>query len=74
MTTPIPLYMYVIIMSLYIFSYSSNMKSVMIQGTVFGVAQASIFFIYSAGFTLGAYQVVQDPSSPIYASYDAVFR
>ena len=50
------------------------MKSVLFQASVFGVAQASIFYIYSAGFSLGAYQVIQDPSSPIYASYDDVFR
>ena len=52
----------------------SNMKSVVFQGGVFAVAQASVFFIYSGGFSLGAYQVTRDPSSAIYANYDDIFR
>ena len=52
----------------------SNMKSVFVQGGVFAIAQASIFFIYSAGFYLGAFQVTRDPSSVLHATYDEIFR
>ncbi len=50
------------------------MKSVFVQGGVFAIAQASIFFIYAAGFSLGAFQVTRDPSSVLHATYDEIFR
>lgn len=50
------------------------MKTVLLQAAVFGFAQATIFFVYSGGFSLGAFQVVQDPSSVLYADYEEIFR
>ena len=54
--------------------FRSNMKGVFLQASVFAAAQASIFFIYAAGFRLGAFQVVSDPSSVFHVDYEDVFR
>ena len=50
------------------------MKGVFIQAFIYAVAQASIFYIYSAGFSFGAFLVISDPSKVYHISYESVFR
>ena len=50
------------------------MKSVFTQATIFALAQSSIFYVYSAGFSVGAFQVISDSSSVYHADYEEIFR
>ena len=52
----------------------SNIKSVFTQATIFALAQSSIFYVYSAGFSVGAFQVISDSSSVYHADYEEIFR
>ena len=54
--------------------HRANVKSGLMTAVVFGVAQASIFFIYGAGYSMGAFIVRSDPSEVYYADYDNIFR
>ena len=47
----------------------SNIKSVFVQAMVLALGQSLIYFIYSAGYYLGAFLVVEGR-----ASYDDIFR
>ena len=38
----------------------SNIKSVFLQGFILAIAQSMIFFIYSVGFSFGAFLIVED--------------
>ena len=52
----------------------ANLKSVFGQAAVLALAQGAIFYIYSAGYYMGAFQVTRDPTVVYHASYDQVFR
>ena len=57
-----------------VFPVRANIKSVFGQSLVFALAQGSIFYIYAAGYYLGAFLVISDESEPYHTSYDEVFR
>ena len=52
----------------------ANIRHVLGQAVIFGIAQGTIFYMYAAGFSLGAVLVVSDPSKPYHATYDELFR
>ena len=60
--------------AIYHFLVRANMKSVLGQSVVFALAQGSIFYLYAAGYYLGAFLVISDEDAPYNASYDAIFR
>ena len=49
--------------------HRSNVKSVFVQAVVFAVAQSFIFYVYSAGYSFGAFLVIEER-----ATYDLIFR
>ena len=52
----------------------ANLKSVFGQAVVFAIAQAFIYYIYAAGYYLGAFLVISDSNEVYHATYDEVFR
>ena len=52
----------------------TNTRSVLGQAVIFGIAQGSIFYMYAAGFSLGAFIVISDESKVYHATYDDIFR
>ena len=54
---------------LFLSPYRNNMKSVFIQGVVLGVAQSINYFLFSAGYSFGAFLVIVKRST-----YDQIFR
>ena len=55
--------------SLFLSFCRDNIKSVFLQGFVLGLAQSTIFFIYSIGYSFGAFLVVEER-----ATFDQLFR
>ena len=49
--------------------YRNNIESVFVQAVVLGIAQSTIFYLFSAGYSFGAFLVVLDR-----ATYDQIFR
>ena len=47
----------------------TNLKSVFVQAVVFSLAQSMIFYIYSGGYSFGAFLVIEGR-----ADYDKIFR
>ena len=54
--------------------FRNNIRSVFGQAFVFALSQASIFYLYAAGFSLGAFLIISDPSEPYHADYDDILR
>jgi ABC-type multidrug transport system fused ATPase/permease subunit len=54
--------------------FKANVRSVFGQAFIFALAQASIFYLYSAGFSLGAFLIISDPSAPYHARYTDILR
>ena len=52
----------------------ANVKSSFMTAVVYAIAQGSIFFIYAAGFSMGAFIVQSDRSEVYYADYEDIFR
>ena len=49
--------------------YRNNIKSVFVQGVVLGIAQSTIFYLFAAGYSFGAFLVILNR-----ATYDQIFR
>ena len=52
----------------------SNMKGVFLNALIYAISQGLVYYVYAAGFSLGAYLVISDPSTIYHASYQEVFR
>ena len=50
------------------------MKGVFFHALIYAISQGSGYYIYAAGFSLGAYLVISDPLTIYHASYQEVLR
>ena len=50
------------------------MKGVFSNALIYAISQGLVYYVYAAGFSLGAYLVISDPSTIYHASYQEVFR
>ncbi len=52
-----------------VYVFRDNVKSVFLQASVIALAQSATFYLYSGGYSFGAYLVINER-----ATYDELFR